>query len=45
MKRNIGLDILKILSMCGIVGLHIINNGGIYNAAVKWGGGHTLAYA
>lgn len=28
--RNYGLDLLKILSMCGIIGLHVINQGGIY---------------
>lgn len=28
-SRNIGLDILRILSMCGIIGLHIINSGGL----------------
>lgn len=35
MKKNriIGLDILRILSMCGIVGLHIINKGGLINNA------------
>ena len=28
-KRIVGLDILRILSMCGIVGLHMINQGGV----------------
>ena len=28
-KRNAGIDILRILSMLGIIGLHIINQGGI----------------
>ena len=28
-KRIIGLDILRIFSMCGIVGLHMINQGGV----------------
>lgn len=27
--RNLGLDMLRILSMCGIIGLHVINQGGI----------------
>ena len=30
-KRVIGLDILRILSMAGIVGLHVLNKGGIIN--------------
>lgn len=36
-NRNIGLDILKILSMCGIIGLHLINQGGIYRASYEEG--------
>ncbi len=35
--RNYGLDLLKILSMCAIVGLHVINQGGIYQAAYQLG--------
>ena len=31
--RLIGLDVLRILSMCGIVGLHIINQGGVIGHA------------
>lgn len=31
-KRVIGLDILRFLSMLGIIGLHVINNGGILNS-------------
>ena len=27
--RNNGVDLLRILAMCGIIGLHILNNGGI----------------
>lgn len=39
-KRIIGLDILRILSMCGIIGLHIIGNGGlIKNANI-----HSVSY-
>ena len=32
-ERIIGFDILRICSMCGIVGLHIINNGGLIENA------------
>lgn len=28
-ERNYGLDLLRILSMCGIIGLHVINAGGV----------------
>ena len=31
MKRNNGLSLLRIISMCGIIGLHLINNGGVIN--------------
>lgn len=27
-KRNNGLDICRVLSMCGIIGLHVMNAGG-----------------
>lgn len=27
--RNNGVDLLRILAMCGIIGLHVLNNGGI----------------
>lgn len=30
-NRLLGLDILRIMSMCGIVGLHVINQGGLIN--------------
>ena len=28
-KRNNGLDICRVLSMCGIIGLHVMNAGGV----------------
>lgn len=27
--RNSGVDLLRILAMCGIIGLHVLNNGGV----------------
>ena len=27
--RNSGVDLLRIFAMCGIIGLHVFNNGGI----------------
>ena len=30
-KRNSGIDLLRILSMLGIIGLHVVNQGGIIN--------------
>ena len=27
--RNNGIDLLRILAMCGIIGLHVLNNGGV----------------
>ena len=27
--RNNGVDLLRILAMCGIIGLHVLNNGSI----------------
>ena len=39
-KRIIGLDLLRVLSMMGIIGLHVINNGGlIKNADI-----HSFSY-
>lgn len=35
MNRNLGLDLLRIVSMLGIIGLHILNRGGVL-FATKW---------
>ena len=37
-KRVYGIDILRILSMFGIISLHILNQGGVYNEAMICGG-------
>ena len=28
-ERQYGIDLLRIISMCGIIGLHVINRGGV----------------
>ena len=35
-KRNSGIDMLRILSMVGIVALHVIGLGGGYRGNTKW---------
>lgn len=39
-KRIVGIDIIRILSMFGIIGLHVINNGGVLAALDI----HTIKY-